>query len=258
MSRRHRNTPPLGVVAAVAVLAVVLAGCGRSAEVHTTPGDGAPTAPSSADPDAGVPASGKPGEGSVSGPAGPEEEAGEPSLPPGDPGLDAPAVPDPGTASAGAHAHGQARGSVPVRAMLTAADLRMTLGGRWERHAGGGDECVVPEAAAGTRTMTYGGTSAGTVVETVATYPDADESDAAVLALRDAVEACGWDNLRDPRLGSAAVAADDGPRAMTAVSVEGVLVVLVGTGKVTDGWTWDALVDLAAGSACPAAPDGCH
>jgi hypothetical protein len=251
MSRRHRTTWSLGVVAAV-VLAVVLAGCGRSAEVQTSSGDvsghGSSIAPSGPDPTASAPTSDEPG------PPGP----GEPSLPPGDPGLDAPAVPDPGTASAGSHPHGEARRSVPVRAMLTAADLRMTLGGRWERHAGGGEECVVPDAAAGTRTMTYGGTSAGTVVETVAIYPDADESDAAVLALREAVEACGWQNAHDPRLGSAAVAADDGPRVMTAVSTEGVLVVLVGTGKVADGWTWDALIDLASGSACPAAPDGCH
>ena len=44
-----------------------------------------------------------------------------PSLPPGDPGLDAPSVPDPGTASAEPHGHeGHARRTVPREAMLTA------------------------------------------------------------------------------------------------------------------------------------------
>jgi hypothetical protein len=225
------------------VLAGALTGCGGGEKAPTTSGDAGSGAAGSPSP-AGSPAV-TPGPG-------------EASLPPGDPGLDAPAMPDPGTAAADPHAHEEVRRTVPMRAMLTTADLRMAVGGRWERHAGANAECVVPQDAVATRTMAYGGTSAGMVLQTVASYPDTDESDAAVFALREAVEGCGWGDVRDPRIGSAAVAAVDGARAMTAVSVEGVLVVLVGTGRVTDGWKWHALVDLAAGSACPAAPDGCH
>lgn len=181
------------------------------------------------------------------------------SLPPGDPGLDAPAVPDPGTA--GPHAHGDepARRTVPVGAMLTADTVSMMLGGRWAAHADGGDECVRPEGALGSRIMSYGGTAAGVVVETVATYQNAKAADAAVAALGRSAQGCGWTSVRDPRLGSASLSATEGSRSMVAVSTEGVLVLLVGTGGFTrDGGRWGSLVDLALGTSCPAAPDGCH
>ena len=55
----------------------------------------------------------------------------KPSLPPGDPGLDAPAVPDPGVAPEDHHGHGEARRTVPVSAMLTADTVGMVLGGGW-------------------------------------------------------------------------------------------------------------------------------
>jgi hypothetical protein len=46
---------------------------------------------------------------------------------------------------------------------------------------------------------------------------------------------------------------------MLAVSAEGVVVLLVGTGDFTDDAVrWGSLVDLALGTSCPAAPDGCH
>jgi hypothetical protein len=238
-------------VAVAAAAGVLLAGCGDLAgQVGALGGqDDASSAPTRK-------AAGKPrkSDRSTTG----STPSAEVSLPPGDPGLDAPSVPDPGTAGAEDHAHGEGRRTVPVEAMLTAADVRMVLGGGWERRAGGGDECVVPEAALARRSMAYGGTAAGVVVETVASYPDPDEADAAVLALREAAERCGWTDVRDPRLGSAAVAAEDGDRSLTAVSTEGVLVTMVGTGKVAEGWRWSSLVDLAVGTSCPAAPDGCH
>jgi hypothetical protein len=183
----------------------------------------------------------------------------KPSLPPGDPGLDAPAVPDPGTASAEPHGHGEARRTVPVAAMLTADTVGMVLGGVWDRHQGGGDECVRPSGGLGVRTMSYGGAVEGLVVETVATYEDADAADAAVAALAAEASRCGWDGDPDPRLGSASAAATEGARSMLAVSAEGVLVLLVGTGELTANKArWGSLVDLALGSSCPAAPDGCH
>lgn len=181
------------------------------------------------------------------------------SLPPGDPGLDAPAVPDPGTDGPDAHGDEPARRTVPVGAMLTADTVSMMLGGRWAAHADGGDECVRPEGALGSRTMSYGGTAAGLVVETVATYENAKAADAAVAALGRSAQGCGWTSVRDPRLGSASLSATEGPRSMVAVSTEGVLVLLVGTGDFTrDAGRWGSLVDLALGTSCPAAPDGCH
>lgn len=181
-----------------------------------------------------------------------------PSLPPGDPGVDAPSVPDPGTAGADPSAPGRARRTVPVEAMLSADSVRTALGGGWVRKAGGGDECVRPEGALGARAMSYG-TSAGLVVETVGTYHDAGAADAAVKAIGAAAAGCGWSGVTDPRLGSASLAAEDGARSMVAVSSEGVLVLLVGSGDATrDPSRWSGLVDLAVGSSCPAAPDGCH
>lgn len=250
--RRGKRLARLGAV--TVVLGVLLAACGEQPEQAAAPGGGVQAAPS------GSPSA----EGAAEQPGGqavepsPSEEV---SLPPGDPGLDAPSVPDPGTAGADAHAHGEARRTVPVAAMLHAADVQMMLGGRgWERRSGEGDECVAPEGAAALRTMAYGGTSAGTVTETVATYADADDADASVIALRERLEECGWIGVHDPRLGSAAVAADEGGgRSLTAVSVEGALVVLVGTGDLPrDTGRWASLVDLAVGSSCPAAPGGCH
>jgi hypothetical protein len=231
-------------VAGVLVGVLVLAGCGAQG----------------ADPSA-APA-GDSGEVSVKGlPAaqsGPEPDA-EPSLPPGDPGLDAPEVPDPGTGGPDHHHDEEALDSVPAAALLTAGTVRMVLGGGWERRAGGGDECLLPQDAVATRSMTYGGPVEALLVETVATYPDAHDADEAVAALGEAAGGCGWELGPDPRIGSASVSASDGARTMTAVSAEGVLVLLVGTGDVTrDRSRWGRLVDMALGTSCAAAADGCH
>ena len=182
-----------------------------------------------------------------------------PSLPPGDPGLDAPSVPDPGAPGAEPEGRSDARRTVPVAAMLTADTVGVALGGSWVRKAGGGDECVRPEGGRAASVMSYGGSSAGVVTETVATYPDAGAADAAVKAMRQTVAGCGWDGVGDPRLGSASVSAEDGPRSMVAVSSEGVVVLLIGEGAAVErAARWDSLVDLALGSSCPAASDGCH
>jgi hypothetical protein len=187
-------------------------------------------------------------------------EKAEPSLPPGDPGLDAPEAPDPGTAGPDPHGHDEeALRAVPAAALLTAGTLRMVLGGSWERRTGGGDECLRPAEAVATRSMTYGGSVEALVVETVGTYRDAATADRAVAALGAAAAGCGWTAAPDPRIGSASVAASDGPRSMTAVSAEGVLVLLVGTGDLTrDQVRWGSLVDMALGTSCAAAADGCH
>ncbi len=135
----------------------------------------------------------------------------------------------------------------------------MVLGGSWARHPADGDECVRPTGAVGSATMSFGGSAAGLVVETVATYEDAEAADAAVTALGRSATACGWTAGPDPRLGSASVAATDGTRSMVGVSAEGVVLVLVGQGELTgDAVGWGSLVDLALGTSCAAAADGCH
>ena len=177
----------------------------------------------------------------------------------GDPGIDAPAAPDPGGAEAPAHDHGEARRTVPVGALLTSGTVRMLLGGSWVRHEADGDECLGTEGAVGARTMAYAGPDGGRVTETVATYEDAEAADAAIAALGRSAEACGWGNGSDPRLGSASFAAEAGSRSMVGVSAEGVMVVLVGEGDFTqDAVRWGSVADLALGTSCAAAPDGCH
>ena len=143
--------------------------------------------------------------------------------------------------------------------MLTAETVRTALGGSWVRKTGAGDECVRPEGGLAASVMSYGGSSAGLVTETVATYRDDGTADAAVKAMGRAAAGCGWAGVSDPRLGSASVSAGDGPRSMVAVASEGVVVLLVGEGSAVEHPSrWASLVDLALGSSCPAAPDGCH
>jgi hypothetical protein len=240
------------VVAALGML--VLAGCGAQGA--------APAAAPGADPggDAGgVSVTGR--AASAQSPSASEPPV-DPSLPPGDPGLDAPAVPDPGTAGPDhdEHEHGEdARRSVPAAALLTAPTVRMVLGGRWDGRAGGGDECLRPGGAVATRSMTYGGSVEASLLETVATYPDAEAADRAVARLGEAAAGCGWTAGADPRVGSVSVSATAGHRTMTAVSSEGVLVLLVGAGDVTRKQArWGSLVDMALGTSCAAAAHGCH
>lgn len=258
--RHRRPYRGLRAAAVATVFGVLAVGCGQTAEVASTSGDPAPqpSREATGQPSSQAAERSLASIGRVAPSAKPSDEV---SVPPGDPGLDAPPAPGPGVTRADAeeHAEDPAPRRVPTRASLTVGDLRMTYGGRWEQRPGGADDCVVPEGALAARTTSYGGTPAGTVVQTVASYGDIRRADAAVLDLRYAAERCGWTDVHDPRIGSAAVAADDDQgRSLTAVSADGVLVVLVGTGTVATGWKWDALVDLAIGTSCPAAVGGCH
>lgn len=217
--------------AATAVLALLTVGCGQTADVASRSGEPAPH-PSRE-------ATGEPlvSLGRVAPSAEPSVEV---SRPLADPGVET------------------APRRVPMRASLTARDLRTTHGGRWRQRPGGADDCVVPEGALAERTTSYGGTPAGAVVQTLASYGDIRRADAAVLDLRYAAERCGWTDVHDPHIGSAAVAAEDEQgRMLTAVSADGVLVVLVGNASAASGRKWDALVDRAVGTSCPAAVGGC-
>lgn len=211
---------------------MLLAGCGGAADRATSANEGGSSVVASPTP------------------------AQEPSLPPGDPGMDAPEVPDPGT-EAPAHEH-PALTSVPADALLDEESVAAALGSTWTTSAGEGDSCTLPQGSVANRSMSYA-SNRGVLVETVTTHPDPDSADRAVAGLADGLAACGWTVDADPRLGSASVAAHDAERTLTAVSAEGVGVVLVGHGALTgDPGGWFSLVDFAIGSACPAAPDGCH
>ncbi|HSE70971.1 MAG TPA: hypothetical protein VLA97_09450, partial [Nocardioidaceae bacterium] len=190
MSQTHLGVRPRRAALVLTAAALVLSGCGGQgpAEPRVTTGHGRPAAASSP----------TPAEKPASKPAPAAAASQEPSLPPGDPGLDAPSVPDPGVGS-GEHAgHHEGRRTVPLSAMLTSGTVRMVAGGGWERRRGGGDECLRPEGARGLRTMTYGGTDAGVVVESVATYRDDKAADSATAAMAESAAGCGWEAAPDP------------------------------------------------------------
>jgi hypothetical protein len=195
-----------------------------------------------------------------------------PSLPPGDPGLDAPGVPSPDTSDPGkqtaeghhghghghGHGDGEPRAEIPDGALVGADLVAATLGGTWATEEADAVRCTVPALSAGRRTVSYRSTEAE-VVQTVSTHEDGDSADAAVAAVADRLVGCGWRLDPDPRLGTASVAAGDGARRVTVVSAEGVSVVLVGSGRAAgDDLAWSSLVDVALGTSCAAAADGCH
>jgi hypothetical protein len=100
-------------------------------------------------------------------------------------------------------------------------------------------------------------TGQGTLTETLATGADVA---AAVAAWRTSLSGCGYDVQDDP-LGDAGIRATskDGQDALVVTGSEGVLVVvhaqggLAGSPDDLDSWA-----DLAFGTSCVAAPDGCH
>jgi hypothetical protein len=245
---------PAGVLAAL--LVAVMAGCGseapdeggaRSAAPLTTP---AATA-------SGAAGSEAEGTDRPSGTGGPVERP--VSLPPGDPGLDAPEMADPGPSRPEPHGQEEALRTVPVEALLDAETVGTVMGGRWATHPGSAVECAVPGDALGVRTRAYE-SGRDRVLQILTTHHDPADADTAVSGLADQLARCGWSVGPDPRIGSASVTAEDGTgRVLTAVSVEGVGVVLVGSaGTARHRGRWSALVDMALGSSCPAAPDGCH
>lgn len=246
--RGHRAAWRRGYLLAAVVAGLALTGCGSEAVTRTDGGAG---------PSAGVV------KGSATGdPAGDEKgpaNAGSPvSLPPGDPGLDAPAMADPGTAAPDPHGHGEVRRRVPDAALLASDAVGMALGGSWEAHPASPDECAVADGAVASRTHAYASGDARLLL-TVTTHEDVHDADEAVSGLTEQLARCGWTVAPDPRLGSASVSASTADRSLMAVSAEGVGVVLIGSRQVTrPAWRWSSLVDLAVGSSCPAAPDGCH
>jgi hypothetical protein len=180
--------------------------------------------------------------------------------PPGDPGPDAPEMPDPGAPTEAPEA-AQPKTTIPAKALLDTDTLAAVAPAAWSRApvAKGGCEAPLPAGAAGIRSSAFRATGA-TFGETVATYAGSPRADAAVTAFAKQLAKCGWKATEAPALGSSSVQATRGAQTVLMIAAEeGVTVVVRGSGTVTaDPATWESLGDLAMGSSCPAAPDDCH
>lgn len=97
----------------------------------------------------------------------------------------------------------------------------------------------------------------GSLTETLATGVDVV---AAVTAWRRSLQACGY-AVRDDALGDAGIVARsaDGAGTLLVTGTEEVLVVLHARGRLAAAQDeLDSWADLALGTSCVAAPDGCH
>lgn len=194
------------------------------------------------------------------------------TLPPGDPGPGAPGTDDPngdlGNEGDGHSDSNAARTSVPATALLDTETVSAVAGGGWAAGAAPADSCTAPrpKKAVATRSGQLTGldSAAGSrLVETVSTHRGVAAAVAAVKALERRLSTCHATSAHDPRIGDASVqvtltAADGTVTIVTAAAVEGVTFVLSGWGPVTANRHWSALTDIALGSTCVAAYDGCH
>jgi hypothetical protein len=265
MSTRSR-TVRAGVVLATAA-ALLLSGCGQQPDETRTVNDSARVAAAAAPrakPAAPATAAAAPAAPAPAPRPGPEPEIPVENvptvLPPGDPGLDAPSVPDPGKPEHDRHHEGPARTVVPAEALLDTATVSGVLGGSWQQAESQPMECATVPGAVAQRTLGFE-TDGGRLLLTVATHASLAAADRAVAELAGQLQACGWTEGSDPRLGTASAAATsaDGTHTAAGISAEGVTVTLVGSGSAaSEPARWSALLDLALGSSCPAAPEGCH
>ncbi len=184
-----------------------------------------------------------------------------PTLPPGDPGI-GPSVPE--DTSGVEENPGTPVTRVPVGALLDAETVQAVVGGSWRGTAVPPASCAVPRPA-GTVAMRSAGLtgSGGRLIETVATHRGAAAAAAAVDELSGRLQSCGWALGDEPPLGEdsalltrqRAGAVDR----LVVVAAEGVSVTMLGRGQVADSADdWNAIVDVAIGTSCLAASDGCH
>jgi hypothetical protein len=268
---------------AAATIAVTLSGCGGTANGEvTSSSDGSATAgPASTKTAAPAHSTGadQPTDAAT------KDASPLPTLPPGDPGTDAPGTDDPngdlGNETPAPHPK-DAKTSVPKTAVLDAETVASVAGGTWTAGEAPADSCAAPRPAKlvatrstqltltnpdGTGTGTASGDSFGAtgsrLVETVSTHHGADAAIAAVRALERRLTGCHATSAPDPRIGDASVQLtltnpDGTVTVVTAAAVEGVTFVLSGSGPVTGANRWSALTDIALGSTCVATLDGCH
>lgn len=206
-----------------------------------------------------------------------------------DPGLAGSPVPTrpPGDGAPGEDGGPARRGGVtdpdhPAVADSAAIDSESVggiMGGSWTVAPDGqatgsnppGPGCALPEnpgaTARSTRTLTAAG--GASIVERLAVYRTAAAATTSLTPTVQALRACGFHAAADPRLGDASAhlestgtGANPSRRAVL-VAAEGVTVVLLLTDAATGpqpaaSGSWESLADLALGSSCSAAVDGCH
>ncbi len=255
------------------VLGLVLTGCastGTTRTTGTTGPEGLTTGlPAAATSTSAAPASAPGGTEGPFGPDGPDASdtpdpalSGEPlpTLPPGDPGTGSPGPGD----RAETHAPGT---PVPAAAMLDTATVGAVAGGDWTVGAVPHRWCDAPRTpGAGTARVQLLESADGRLVQSVSSYAGTGAGRAAVQAVEAATErlqTCGFVLDRDPRLGAASellsrTAADGTDQVVLVLATEGVGVVLMASGTPAGRGTWESLADLALGSSCAAAADGCH
>ncbi len=233
-------------LAAALVLLPVLSACSSTA----TPPAAAPPVAEVGLAGAPVPVAPPPADVTAAGPdeqvveAGPDDTA----VPPGDPGVDAPPAPEPTGVEVHAHEEELPR-RVPAAALLRAADL----GPGWADARTPEADCA-PRTAGPSASRALRSDAGSTLVETVQVAPDGEQ---AVAEWRRALAACGL-AVSPLALGEAGIAADgDGERVLV-TTAEQVVVVLRARGPLAADPALSDWADLALGSSCPAAPDGCH
>jgi hypothetical protein len=270
MNTRFRSARAGAVLAAVGAL--LLAGCGEQPVETRAVNRAAPLQPSAAPQPKAAPtaapatvtatatATKTVTEQAPAPEAEPELEVTPTALPPGDPGLDAPRVPDPGRPEHDRDHEEPALTVVPAEAMLDVASVAGVLGGQWERSPAEPLDCASGTDWVAERTVAFASDGAS-VLQTVATHRSLAAADHAVQDLAASLRDCGWTNLRDPRLGSASAAASsaDGSRTVVIIAAEGVTTTLAGSAGATDRRArWSSLLDLALGDSCAATAHGCH
>ena len=256
--------------AVVLVAALPLTGCGTdpgdrtSATQRLTEGlpaaTGSPTTPATLRPSvASAAASDAP-----FGPEGPDSSdtpdpalSGKPlpTVPPGDPG----ATDDGGRQG---NRPGQP-GAVPAEALLDAGTVGSVAGGTWTASRPRGDWCADPRpvGSVASRSVLLAAASSR-LLQSVSAHPDRAAAVRSVAATASRLAACGFTGDRDPRLGDASAqlvrSTPDGDQVALVVAADGVGVVLLASGAAAAQGTWESLADLALGSSCAAASDGCH
>ncbi len=259
------------VVAAVAG-AVLLSGCSRQADAPATHQPVEPAAQPAQSPAAKAPKTVKPAAptptptaASAETPA-PTADDGIPvenpatTLPPGDPGLDAPSVPNPGRPKGDRGNQLPARTEVPAVAVLDGQTVSAVLGGDWTTSEAQPLHCLTGNSWVAQRSAAFESAD-GQVLLTVATHRSPAAADRDVQDQLTSLRDCGWSPQHAPRLGTASAAATypDGGDTAVVLSADGVTVTLVGSGSATAGHRrWVSLLDLALGSSCAAAAEGCH
>jgi hypothetical protein len=261
------------------IVATMLAGCaggpGNDKTVALTEG-----VPASATSMTAAPGDGEGADGVVAGPGtdgteGTDGNGTEQTLPPGDPGADAPGTDDPNAdldAGAPDPVDAPAKTTVAASALLDTETVSSVAGEGWTRAEASRpvDACVRPvpaksvaSRAAAFERPTAVGQGSSRLLETVSTHADRKSAIAAVGAIGERLARCVDAAPTDPRVGDASVEATVTDAkgiawTVTAVAVEGVSIVLSGSGGVAAPEVWAALTDIAQGNTCEAAPQGCH